>query len=357
MTTTGRRALARLVVLLACLVALAPAAHAQVDPCVADPTSCLPDVPDVPGAPEVPDVPDVPDVPEVPDVPDVPEVPDAPDVPDVDQCVADPSSCLPPAPDPGGCVADPASCLPPPPDPDGCVADPSSCLPGPDPDECVANPQRCLPDVPGPDPDRCVADPQSCLPALDDPPPADPEDVVEEVERCVDDPNPLDCLGKIAVDPDELAACLKDPRSCASGVTDKAAEVFQDLADVLAAEGISPDELARADRLSADELARIRDREGAADAGEDALTEAGDPDSDDVLASLFGGRPDDGSAGGGLLGRIGGIFGDIVGRFGFPLALVGLAAIFLAIQNRLDREDPKLALAPVDSTPELLTFK
>jgi hypothetical protein len=40
----------------------------------------------------------------------------------------------------------------------------------------------------------------------------------------------------------------------------------------------------------------------------------------------------------------------------FPLALALLVAAFLLVQNRVDRKDPKLALAPISSTQGLLGF-
>jgi hypothetical protein len=43
-----------------------------------------------------------------------------------------------------------------------------------------------------------------------------------------------------------------------------------------------------------------------------------------------------------------------VGAVGFPLVLIAIVIAFLAIQSRIDRKDPKLALAPVGS--EYLSF-
>ena len=40
-------------------------------------------------------------------------------------------------------------------------------------------------------------------------------------------------------------------------------------------------------------------------------------------------------------------------RSAFPIALLLLVALFLAVQNRIDRRDPKLALAPVGVEPDL----
>jgi hypothetical protein len=39
----------------------------------------------------------------------------------------------------------------------------------------------------------------------------------------------------------------------------------------------------------------------------------------------------------------------------FPLALAVIVLLFVAVQNRIDRKDPKLALAPI--TPDLLRFE
>ena len=42
------------------------------------------------------------------------------------------------------------------------------------------------------------------------------------------------------------------------------------------------------------------------------------------------------------------------GGTGFPLLLIGLVLVFLVVQNRIDRRDPKLALASIaaDDTVE-----
>jgi hypothetical protein len=47
--------------------------------------------------------------------------------------------------------------------------------------------------------------------------------------------------------------------------------------------------------------------------------------------------------------RSGGTLGGVARSVGIVLALLGLAAGFVAIQDRLDRNDPRLALAPVES--------
>jgi hypothetical protein len=43
-------------------------------------------------------------------------------------------------------------------------------------------------------------------------------------------------------------------------------------------------------------------------------------------------------------------------KLSFPLALTLLVIAFLVFQSRLDRRDPKLRLAPVDSKHDLLPF-
>lgn len=40
-------------------------------------------------------------------------------------------------------------------------------------------------------------------------------------------------------------------------------------------------------------------------------------------------------------------------RAAFPAVLLALVVLFLAFQNRVDRRDPKLALAPVQRSPDL----
>ena len=55
-----------------------------------------------------------------------------------------------------------------------------------------------------------------------------------------------------------------------------------------------------------------------------------------------------------LLGPFAGSLPEVVGRLAFPLVLVGLVLGFAAVQNRLDRKDPKLALAT--TTPDVLNF-
>jgi hypothetical protein len=56
----------------------------------------------------------------------------------------------------------------------------------------------------------------------------------------------------------------------------------------------------------------------------------------------------------GLLGPLAGPVADLAKRLAFPLALIVLVFAFVTVQNRLDRKDPKLALAA--ATPDVLNF-
>jgi hypothetical protein len=51
---------------------------------------------------------------------------------------------------------------------------------------------------------------------------------------------------------------------------------------------------------------------------------------------------------------LGGVIGHAAATFGFPLALAVLVIAFIAVQRRLDRKDPKLALAR--SEPDTVRF-
>ena len=49
--------------------------------------------------------------------------------------------------------------------------------------------------------------------------------------------------------------------------------------------------------------------------------------------------------------------GEILPQIAFPLALLALVAAFLVLQGRVDKSDPKLALAPIDVDQEYLSFR
>ena len=48
---------------------------------------------------------------------------------------------------------------------------------------------------------------------------------------------------------------------------------------------------------------------------------------------------------------------EILPKVAFPMVLLALVAGFLVVQNRVDRNDPKLALAPLDVEQEFLSFR
>jgi hypothetical protein len=56
----------------------------------------------------------------------------------------------------------------------------------------------------------------------------------------------------------------------------------------------------------------------------------------------------------GLLDRIGGTVGGVARRLAFPMALAVLVMLFAALQNRMDRNDPRMARAPV--VPDVMRF-
>jgi hypothetical protein len=57
----------------------------------------------------------------------------------------------------------------------------------------------------------------------------------------------------------------------------------------------------------------------------------------------------------GPFGPFAGSLPEVARALAFPLVLLGLVLGFVAVQNRLDRKDPKLALAT--TTPDVLTFE
>ena len=57
----------------------------------------------------------------------------------------------------------------------------------------------------------------------------------------------------------------------------------------------------------------------------------------------------------GLFDRIGSLATQAAKALAFPVALALIVLLFVAVQNRIDRKDPKLALAPI--APDLLRFE
>ena len=68
-----------------------------------------------------------------------------------------------------------------------------------------------------------------------------------------------------------------------------------------------------------------------------------------ILSAATGIAPPGGHVDRTLGERVGEALGGLARSLAIVLALFGLAAAFVAIQDRLDRNDPRLALAPVDS--------
>ena len=57
-----------------------------------------------------------------------------------------------------------------------------------------------------------------------------------------------------------------------------------------------------------------------------------------------------------VISQIGRVAAEAIEKAAFPIALMLMVGAFLMVQNRIDRKDPKLALAPVDSEHDLLIF-
>jgi hypothetical protein len=202
---------------------------------------------------------------------------------------------------------------------EGCVTDPLSCVedivtvpPLPEVDRCVQNPASCLP-APLPEVDECIAHPASCeLPAP-----------VPSVDRCAD--NPARCLTKPERDDQKDAReDQKDEKGFAvpGGRDDTPHGPREDV--TRSSGGTGP----------------VEDEDLASPSEAPATAVAAAPvASTDVVGSIGQGVT------------------DAARRFAFPLALAGFAAIFLLVQGRIDRRDPKLAAAPLDSRDDVVLFR
>lgn len=60
---------------------------------------------------------------------------------------------------------------------------------------------------------------------------------------------------------------------------------------------------------------------------------------------------------GSSIGNLAATAGKAVQEFAFPLTLAIAVLLFLLFQGELDRRDPKLAYAPVDSTKDMVSFE
>jgi hypothetical protein len=98
-------------------------------------------------------------------------------------------------------------------------------------------------------------------------------------------------------------------------------------------------------------VVRPRDRDRSAPTLEEvALVSETSPASDAVLVTgTVSTSPFD------PFGPFAGSLPEVARALAFPLVLLGLVLGFVAVQNRLDRKDPKLALAT--TTPDVLTFE
>ena len=92
------------------------------------------------------------------------------------------------------------------------------------------------------------------------------------------------------------------------------------------------------------------------DAGSGVRADSGlrDPRSPDRGSA--GAAPEHGSRHLDAIQMIGRVFGEATEQAAFPLVLTVLVIGFLMVQNHIDRRDPKLAMAPVDSKQEHLNF-
>lgn len=75
--------------------------------------------------------------------------------------------------------------------------------------------------------------------------------------------------------------------------------------------------------------------------------------ADEETGHAFGLRVPLGSS----IGSLAATAGKAVQEFAFPLTLAIAVLLFLLFQGELDRRDPKLAYAPVDSTKDMVSFE
>jgi hypothetical protein len=102
---------------------------------------------------------------------------------------------------------------------------------------------------------------------------------------------------------------------------------------------------------------------------EDTREHSGGTDATDEpphqLIDLTGGGTDPDAPGGetdgesfaASIARLARTASEAVKTFAFPLSLTILVLVFLLIQGEIDRRDPKLAFAPVDSSKDMVHFE
>jgi hypothetical protein len=200
-----------------------------------------------------------------------------------------------------------------------CVQNPSSCVPDvpdvPDVDPCIQNPQSCLPDPPDPDP--CLADPASCLPdpeQVDIPDASDPEGCVNDVRACLSNEDPGG--GDPSGDEDRGGTAAPVRGSKPSGGGGSTSQPGRGPGPGVAATG--------------------------------GGVAAGEPVADSVSFT----DPESGGSGG-----LGAGVAEATRRFAFPIGIAALVGAFLLVQGRVDRKEPKLAAAPIDSRDDLVIYR
>ena len=187
-----------------------------------------------------------------------------------------------------------------------------------------ASAQVCLPELGCvPEPDPCLADPASCLPD-------------EPVDQCAQ--NPQACVADPVIGEDEPSRDQGTTEASGSASSRQASDTPSSPGGTDSRAGDRPRSRSQADFDAAGPVgtaARERGRAGEA-AAAPRQTAAEAP---------------------GTLQRIARAVGESGRRLAFPIALGLFATAFLLVQGRIDRRDPKLALAPVDSRHDVLPFR
>lgn len=75
-----------------------------------------------------------------------------------------------------------------------------------------------------------------------------------------------------------------------------------------------------------------------------------------ALSSSFVGDDASETAAGSVIQQIGRVAAEAAQQVAFPLLLTLMVMGFLMLQNKIDRRDPKLAMAPIDTEQDLLSF-
>jgi hypothetical protein len=100
-------------------------------------------------------------------------------------------------------------------------------------------------------------------------------------------------------------------------------------------------------------VAPERDRRGGGDRSTPAEPDP-EPQPSSAPAAEAGPAPEEGRGGfDRFLRSVREVLANVLSQPGFPLSLLLLVLVFLLVQNRIDRRDPKLALAPVYPDPHL----